>query len=49
MTDDEFYDIQNAWDGKWFAEGADTYRPAIKPDEMPEDVYRRFCETARTT
>lgn len=21
MTDDEFYDIQNEWYGKWFAEG----------------------------
>ena len=46
MTDDEFYDIQNEWYGKWFAEGADTYRLASKPDEMPEDAYQRFCETA---
>lgn len=46
MTDDEFYDIQNEWYGKWFAEGADTYRLAIKPDDMPEDAYQRFCETA---
>ena len=45
MTDDEFYDIQNEWYGKWFAEGADTYRLAIKPDDMPEDAYQRFCET----
>ena len=27
-------------------EGADTYRLAIKPDDMPEDAYQRFCETA---
>lgn len=46
MTDDEFYDIQNEWYGKWFAEGADTHRLASKPDEMPEDAYQRFCETA---
>lgn len=46
MTDDEFCDIQNEWYGKWYAEGADTHRLATKPDEMPEDVYQRFCETA---
>lgn len=46
MTDDEFYDIQNEWYGKWYDEGVDTHRLASKPDDMPEDIYRRFCETA---
>ena len=46
MTDDEFYDIQNEWYGKWYNEGVDTHRLAIKPDDMPEDIYQRFCETA---
>ena len=27
-------------------DSADTYRLAIKPDDMPEDAYQRFCETA---
>lgn len=46
MNDDELYDIQNEWYGKWYAEGADVHRLTPKPDDMPEDLYRRFCETA---
>lgn len=46
MNDDELYDIQNEWYQKWYDEGADVHRLTPKPDDMPEDLYRRFCETA---
>ena len=43
---DEFYAMQDEWFQKWYDEGADTYFLYKRPENLPEDIYQRFCETA---
>ena len=43
---DKFYAMQDEWFQKWYDEGADTYFLYKRPENLPEDIYQRFCETA---
>lgn len=38
--------MQDEWFQKWYDEGADTYFLYKRPENLPEDIYQRFCETA---
>lgn len=43
---DDFYAMQDVWFQKWYDEQCETYYLNRKPDDLPDEIYERFCTTA---